>query len=53
MRPGAVNLTNDIPNKYIYDAFLIIYLSMLLLLGLHFWVYFKGVNQMFTVAVIL
>ena len=32
---GAVNLTqptNVIPNKYIYDAFLVIYLSILLLL---------------------
>ena len=28
--------TNDIPNKYIYDAFLMIYLSILLLLFFHF-----------------
>ena len=36
--------TSEIPNKYIYDAFLMIYLSILLLLFLvSFW-HFKGVN---------
>ena len=49
--------TSEIPNKYIYDAFLMIYLSillplLLLLFFVTFW-HFKGVNQRFTKAVIL
>ena len=42
--------TNDIPNKHIYEAFLMIYLSILLLFT---FCYFKGVNQRFTKAAIL
>ena len=41
--------SNDIANKYIYDAVLMIYLSILLLLFFHFLV----LNQRFTKAVIL
>ena len=43
--------TSEIPNKYIYDAFLMTYLPILLLL-FTFW-HFKGVNRRFTKAVIL
>ena len=45
---GAVGLefypTSEIRNKYIYDAFLMIYLSILLLLFLVTFWHFKGVN---------
>ena len=41
--------TSEIPNKYIYDTFLMIYLSILLLLFCTFW-HFKEVNQRFTRA---
>ena len=44
--------TSEIPNKYIYDGFLMIYLSILLLLFFTFW-HFKGVNCRFGKAVIL
>ena len=44
--------TSEIPNKYIYDAFLMTYLPILLLLFFTFW-HFKGVNRRFTKAVIL
>ena len=44
--------TSARPNKYIYNGFLLIYLSILLLLFFPFW-NFKGVNQRFTKAVIL
>ena len=45
--------TSEIPNKYIYDAFLMIYFSILLLLFfVTFW-HFKGVNWRFTKDVIL
>ena len=44
--------TSEIPNKCIYDAFLIIYLSVLLLLFfVTFW-HFKVVNQKFIKAVL-
>ena len=41
--------TSEIPNKYIYDTFLMIYLSILLLLFCTF-SHFKEVNQRFTRA---
>ena len=55
--PGAIESypTSEIPNKYIYYAFLMIYLSFLVLLLLLFFVtfwHFKRVNQRFTKAVI-
>ena len=43
--------TNDIPNEYINDAFLMIY-SSILLLFFHC-LSIKGINQRFTKAVIL
>ena len=43
---------NDISNKYIYDGFLMIYLSILLLLFFYFLV-LQGVNQRFAKAIIL
>ena len=44
--------TSDIPNEYIDDYFLMIYLSISLLFFFTFW-YFKGVNQRFTKSVFL
>ena len=45
--------TSETPNKHIYDALLMIYLSILLLLFfVTFW-HFKGVNWRFKKAVIL
>ena len=45
--------TSEIPNKYIYDAFLMISLSILLLLFfVTFWLFIR-VNRRFTKAVIL
>ena len=45
--------TRQISNKCIYDVFLMIYLSILLLLFFHFLTLLKGVDWGFTEAVIM
>ena len=44
--------TSEIPIKYIYDTFLMTYLSILLLLLFTFR-HFEGANQRFTISVVL